>query len=189
MRKKKGTSVGGVESLSGAQGSRNNGWESGGGRREETGHGICLTKHCRTWKGPGRWLWNWSKLKNKRCLPRGGKTNSEAVLAVSCRLSPQGWGALPPCPLTPLAPAFSTQCHLPEVHGLKAWVSSRQQVDRNWHLAAPWSGVRTPPLPQIGFPTVNYNCSKCSRTRGWRLITALYPMAPWTLSTAWHAGC
>lgn len=32
-------------------------------------------------------------------------------------------------------------------------------------------------FPQIGFPTVNYNCAKCSRTRGLRLITAPYPMA------------
>ena len=75
--------------------------------------------------GPGRWLWNWSKLK-KRCLPRGGKTNSEALLAVSCRLGPQGWGALPPCPLTPLAPAFSTWCHLPEVHRLKKGLGLHQ---------------------------------------------------------------
>lgn len=152
-------------------GGRASGWEAGEERREETeqpkqglGHGRGVGSGCEigvNWaiRGPCSRVteparrqcqpWSW-----ERCACAGSSPTPSSSSRLLRAVSPP---------------------RRAETKGLAHTAGSTCMGSGIWW--SPDRGREHRRSPQIGFPTVNYNCSKCSRTRGLRLITSPYPMA------------
>lgn len=127
-------------------GGRASGWEAGEERREETeqpkqrlGHGRGVGSGCEigvNWAIRGPCSRVTEPARRRQCQPWSWERCACA-------------GSSPP---SPLPPAFSALCHLPDVRRLKVLLT--QQVARAWEVAfggAPIGGENTDALPKLVF--------------------------------------